>query len=143
MVNWVFWRVEYYSYGLKMSVSTLLHLCPSTAGLHKFVDYFNRRSFREFFNFYAKVYLLKVLKMAIRESLSCQYFSTFQFAKVYTVKIFWFFRLLLLSIEIGLWKVPKGLSQRNLMAATQTRFWKSYSLENPWKISMSNCGFQS
>ena len=58
----------------------------------------NFHKFREFHEF--QVYPEKLFKMAIRENLSRKFFSTFQFAKIYPVKIFWFFWPLSLTTEI-------------------------------------------
>ena len=53
------------------------------------------RELSRFLAFFAKVYLAKVFKMAIRESLSSEIFLKHQFAKVYPVKfvkkVFYFF----------------------------------------------------
>ena len=38
---------------------------------------------------------------------------------------------------------PFDLPINGSAKGTQNRFLKSYSLEHPWKISESNCGFQS
>ena len=122
MVNWVFWRVEYYSYGLKMSVSTLSHLFRSTARLHKFVDYFNRRSFREFWTFTRKFISWKFWKWQFAKVCLANIFRLSNSRKFIQSKIFDFFLPLLLSIEIGLWKVPKGLPQRNLWVVLRQDF---------------------
>ena len=51
-------------------------------------------------DFFAEVYPAKLLKTTIPENLSCKFLSTFQFAKIYPVKIFWFFWPLSLTTEI-------------------------------------------
>ena len=49
-------------------------------------NYFNRRKLSRILAFFVKVYLAKIFKMAIRESLSSEIFLQQQFAKVYPVK---------------------------------------------------------
>ena len=69
---WKFWL--YYYYGLKMSVSPLLYLFPSTARLHKLVDYFNCTNFCEIWTFSRRFISRKIWK--------------WHFAKVYLANIF-------------------------------------------------------